>query len=211
MGVAPSPAVAAPRERVRLTVRGTVQGVGFRPFVYRTAHALGVVGSVANTTDGVIIEAEGAPEAVAGFVSAVRLGPPPPARVAEVDVLPLTPNGETAFEIRPSAAAGVRSATVLPDLSTCSDCLREVFDRGNRRYRYPFTNCTHCGPRYSIVEDLPYDRSRTSMRRFPMCAGCRSRIRGPVGSAIPRRAECLPSLRTEPGALGRGGEGGRRS
>ena len=192
-------------------MRGTVQGVGFRPFVYRTARALGIGGSVANTTAGVTIEAEGAPEALAGFVRAMRQGPPPPARVAAVEVLALAPSGETAFAIGPSAEAGARSATILPDLATCEDCLREIFDPRDRRYRYPFTNCTHCGPRYSIIEDLPYDRGAHVDAALPDVRGLPRRIRGSGGPPLPRRAQCLPCLRAELGAVGSGGEGRSRN
>ena len=131
MRVASPPAAdARSRQRVRLTVRGTVQGVGFRPFVYRTACELGIGGSVANTTAGVSIEAEGPPDAVAQFVRAIRRGPAPPARVTAVDIDALAPVGDTAFEFRPTEVAGTRSATVLPDLSTCADCLQRAVRSG---------------------------------------------------------------------------------
>ncbi len=171
---------AAARRRVRLTVRGTVQGVGFRPFVFRSAVRLGLGGSVANTPAGVRIEAEGPPDAVAAFVAAIRAGPPPPAQVAGLDVETIVATGEAAFTIAPSATAGARDTGVLPDLATCAECLRELLDPADRRYRYPFINCTHCGPRYSIVEGLPYDRARTSMRRFTMCEACRAEYEDPA-------------------------------
>jgi hydrogenase maturation protein HypF len=174
-------AVAAPpRERVRLTVGGIVQGVGFRPSVYRCARQFGVAGFVANSLAGVTIEAEGSPEAVAAFLRKVIDAPPAGARVVNVEVESLAPTGEATFEVRASSLEGERTATVLPDLATCDDCLRELFDADDRRHRYPFINCTHCGPRHSIVEDLPYDRSRTSMRGFPMCAACRAEYEDPA-------------------------------
>ena len=194
MRIASPPAAdARSRQRVRMTVQGTVQGVGFRPFVYRTACELGIGGSVANTTAGVSIEAEGPPDAVAQFVHAIRRGPAPPARVTAVDIEARAPVGDTAFEFRPTEAAGTRSATVLPDLSTCPDCLRELFDPDNRRYRYPFTNCTHCGPRYSIIEDLPYDRARTSMRRFPMCEACLAEYGDPADRRFHAESNACPN------------------
>ena len=169
-----------PRERVRLRIDGVVQGVGFRPSVYRRARQFGVAGFVANSPAGVTIEAEGAAGAVADFVRTVVDAPPRGARVVNVEIETLAPIGDVAFEVRTSLLEGERAAAVLPDLATCDDCLRELFDPADRRHRYPFTNCTHCGPRYSIVEDLPYDRSRTSMRRFPMCAACRAEYADPA-------------------------------
>ena len=171
---APAGTAAAPiHRRVRIGVCGAVQGVGFRPFVYRQAVALGLVGWVENSPAGVSIEAEGAPDRIAALLRALRENPPPNAVVAAIDAQEIDTGGEGGFAIRHSAAAGARTASVLPDLATCEDCLAELFDPADRRYRYPFINCTHCGPRYSIVEDIPYDRARTSMRHFPMCAACR--------------------------------------
>jgi hydrogenase maturation protein HypF len=161
------------RERVRITVRGIVQGVGFRPFVHGRAKALGLAGWVMNTPDGVTVEAEGTADAVAALVRAIHETPPPNAVVGNVGLSAVATTGEGSFEIRASLAMGARGAEILPDLGTCEVCLAEIRDSGNRRYRYPFTNCTHCGPRYSIITDLPYDRARTSMLAFPMCADCR--------------------------------------
>ena len=160
--------------RVRLRIGGVVQGVGFRPAVCRRALQFGVAGFVANSPAGVTIEAEGQADAVADFVRHVIDAPPAGARVVDVEMETLAPTGAASFEVRASATDGEHTATVLPDLATCDDCLRELLDPCNRRHRYPFINCTQCGPRYSIVEDLPYDRSRTSMRHFPMCAACRT-------------------------------------
>jgi len=176
-----TPAVAAPpRERVRLQIGGIVQGVGFRPSVYRHARQFGVAGFVANSPAGVTIEAEGSPEAVASFVRRVIDAPPTGARIVDIRMETLAPTGEAAFEVRASTMEGEHTAMVLPDLATCDDCLRELLDVHDRRHRYPFINCTLCGPRYSIVEDLPYDRSRTSMRGFAMCATCRAEYEDPA-------------------------------
>jgi hydrogenase maturation protein HypF len=170
----------ARRERVRLDVRGAVQGVGFRPFVYRRATALGLTGWVTNTPEGVTVEVEGRVDGIAALLREMRQTPPPNAIVASIATASLPPRGGTHFEIRPSTLTGLRTATVLPDLATCDECLAETFDPANRRYRYPFTNCTHCGPRYSIVEDLPYDRARTTMRRFALCPACRIEYENPA-------------------------------
>ncbi len=167
------------RQRLRLMVRGAVQGVGFRPFVYRQAQALGLSGWVANTPAGVTLEVEGPGEVLAAFRQNIRAAPPPGAVVTGVEAEPLTPRGETGFEIRASMVAGSRTTRVLADLATCEACRLELFDSADRRFRYPFINCTHCGPRFSIIEDLPYDRGRTAMRRFPMCEACRDEYEAP--------------------------------
>ena len=166
--------------RVRINVRGAVQGVGFRPFVYQAALKLGLAGWVENTTAGVTIEAEGGAGAIAALLQAIRQSPPPNATVESVAVRDLAPHGEVGFTIRSSEARGARDAQILPDLATCADCLHELFDPADRRFCYPFINCTHCGPRYSIVEDVPYDRARTSMRHFPMCPTCRAEYENPL-------------------------------
>lgn len=193
-GLEPQPAPA--RERVR--VAGAVQGVGFRPFVYREATALGLAGWVANTPAGVVVEVEGAPANLVAFKQRLGAAAPPSAAVTRIEAEPLTPCGDTEFEIRDSVIAGSRSGRVLPDLATCPDCLRELFDPADRRFRYPFTNCTQCGPRFSIIEDLPYDRARTSMRRFAMCARCWTEYADPRNRrfhAEPNAcSECGPQL-----------------
>lgn len=177
--VAPSPTTPTSRERARLCVRGTVQGVGFRPFVYRLAQALGLAGFVVNTPAGVSIEVEGAAGAIDTLVARIEREPPPNALVTDLAREALAPVGDRSFEIRESVLAGVPTATILPDLATCEDCCAEIFDTGNRRYRYPFTNCTNCGPRFSIIADLPYDRTRTTMRVFPLCASCEAEYGDP--------------------------------
>ncbi|MEJ0097200.1 MAG: carbamoyltransferase HypF [Bauldia sp.] len=177
---APVHAEGARHERVRLDVRGTVQGVGFRPFVYRRASTLGLAGWVTNTPEGVTVELEGPPESVAIFIREIRATPPPNAVIASITGTALPPDGTAGFEIRPSTLTGPPAASVLPDLATCEECLAETFDPANRRHRYPFTNCTRCGPRYSIVESLPYDRARTTMRAFAMCAACRAEYENPA-------------------------------
>ena len=159
--------------RVRIDVRGAVQGVGFRPFVYQCATKLGLAGWVENTSFGVRLEVEGEADAITALRRAIAESPPPNASILSFEVEELEPRAEEAFVIRSSASQGARIAQILPDLATCDDCLGELFDPNDRRFLYPFINCTHCGPRYSIIEDVPYDRARTSMRHFPMCPACR--------------------------------------
>jgi hydrogenase maturation protein HypF len=166
-------------QRVGVEISGGVQGVGFRPFVYRLATELGLRGWVSNSAGGVLIEAEGEATPLESFVRRLRTEPPPRAFVRKMRVRALEPCGSAAFEIRASLQ-GKKSAFILPDIATCADCLRELFDPQDRRHRYPFTNCTSCGPRFSIVESLPYDRATTSMRRFPLCGRCRAEYEDPL-------------------------------
>jgi len=158
-------------ERRAFVVRGIVQGVGFRPFVYGIAreHALG--GFVLNDGEGVVIEVEGEASAVERFAQALVDGAPPLAQIDDVHTRSLEPRGETEFRIRASEARG-SSALIPADVATCDDCLRELFDPADRRYRYPFINCTQCGPRFTIVTAVPYDRTLTTMAGFPLCADC---------------------------------------
>jgi hydrogenase maturation protein HypF len=152
-------------------VRGLVQGVGFRPTVWRLAQAHGLRGSVANDGEGVTIHIGGPPEAIAKFVDSLLAGPPPLARIERVERSPARMPPETEFRIASSRATLVRTG-VVPDAATCLYCEAEIRDPRGRRYRYPFTNCTHCGPRLSIIEAIPYDRPSTSMRSFPLCTTC---------------------------------------
>ncbi len=156
-----------------------MQGVGFRPFVYRLAQQNGVAGWVLNGEDGVHVAAEAGGEAVERFVTAVRDHPPPAAHVASFDVIPAEILGFHAFEIRESTGGEAPTVRISPDLAVCDDCLRELFDPADRRFGYPYINCTNCGPRYSIVLELPYDRPRTVMRDWPLCAQCRREYEDP--------------------------------
>lgn len=162
------------RRRLRLEMTGAVQGVGFRPFVHRLAASEGLGGHVRNTSAGVALEVEGEAPALDRFLTRLDAEIAPPARIDErwASWLPL--QGGDEFAIHPSVSEGPRTARVLPDLATCPDCRSEVFDPADRRYRYPFTTCVHCGPRYSIIEAVPYDRARTAMRLFPMCTACQT-------------------------------------
>src|SRR5690348_14141866 len=162
----------ANRERLKVVVRGAVQGVGFRPFVYRLATELKLNGWVSNTAQGVFIEVEGAPDSLRKFRDRIGTERPPHAVVQSVEASFVDAIGYDGFEICESKDRGEKTALILPDLAMCDDCLREIFDPANRRFRYPFTNCTNCGPRFSIIESLPYDRANTSMKKFAMCAEC---------------------------------------
>ena len=158
--------------RVRVLVCGIVQGVGFRPFLHRLAARLGLGGWARNTPAGVELELEGPPDALQAFLQALRTQPPPLAVVEQVQVQPLAAcRGETSFTILPSTAGGA-ATLASPDLAPCPACLREMADPAGRRYRYPFINCTDCGPRFSILKALPYDRANTSMAGFTMCRDC---------------------------------------
>jgi hydrogenase maturation protein HypF len=166
--------------RVQVRVRGQVQGVGFRPFVYRLAHELALGGSVCNDGDGVAIELQGVPDAVAAFLDRLQSEAPPLARVHSVacDPLPVTAAADR-FVI--AGSQGGRSATAItPDTAVCPDCLTELFAPSDRRYRYPLINCTNCGPRYTITRALPYDRPNTSMAGFTMCPQCQSEYDDPL-------------------------------
>lgn len=168
------------RERLRLAVRGAVQGVGFRPFVYRLATSLDLAGWVLNAPDGVIVEVEGTRDRLTRFRAQLSADPPPHALILSVEPSWLDSIGYDTFEIRKSRDEGDAAALVLPDLATCEACRAELFDPGDRRHRYPFINCTHCGPRFSIIDALPYDRARTSMRGFTMCPDCEREYRDPA-------------------------------
>jgi len=168
------------RERHRLAITGAVQGVGFRPFVHRLAHELKLAGQAGNTRAGLVIEIEGTAEACADFLRRLRSESPPHAMVRDIAAVRLPLQGGDDFVILKSSIeeTGV-TAEILPDLATCAACVSEIFDPTNRRHAYPFTNCTQCGPRFSIVLALPYDRERTTMRGFPMCAACREEYESP--------------------------------
>lgn len=175
----PAKTSAIQAQRLSVAIRGAVQGVGFRPFVFRLAEELGLTGWVNNSAQGVFIEVEGRRDPLQSFLLRIPREKPPRAYIQSLESSWLDPVGFTKFEIRESDASGAKTALILPDIATCPECLREVFDPANRRYRYPFTNCTHCGPRFSIIESLPYDRPNTTMKRFAMCEACRAEYEDP--------------------------------
>ncbi|MFB6950654.1 carbamoyltransferase HypF [Streptomyces niveus] len=168
-----------PRVRHRFEVRGVVQGVGFRPFVYVTAAELALTGSVSNTGSGVVAEVEGDADAVAEFGRRLRADPPPLAVVESVAVTEQPPTGGAEFVIAASSASDRVRTLVSPDTATCRDCLAELRDPADRRHRHPFITCTHCGPRFTIVTGMPYDRAATTMAAFDMCDDCRAEYDDP--------------------------------
>jgi hydrogenase maturation protein HypF len=176
-----------------LRIRGTVQGVGFRPFVYRTALELGLRGRVWNDADGVVVDAEGTPRALDALAERLSTSPPPRARVERMEMEEAAPLGPDAFSISDSAALPSASARVSPDLASCAACLHELLDPRDRRHLYPFTNCTDCGPRYSIVRDVPYDRARTTMAGFVMCGPCRAEYDDPLSRRFHAQPNACPA------------------
>ncbi|MCP3962368.1 MAG: carbamoyltransferase HypF [bacterium] len=166
-------------KRLRLSIRGAVQGVGFRPFVFRLAEELELAGRVANDSRGVVLEVEGPGDRVEAFLDRLPRERPPLAILLAVEPSWHEPAGYDDFRIEHSDEAGEKTALVLPDVATCADCLAEVFDATDRRYRYPFTNCTNCGPRFTIIRALPYDRPNTTMERFRMCPACQGEYEDP--------------------------------
>jgi hydrogenase maturation protein HypF len=167
-------------ERLKVAVRGAVQGVGFRPFVFRLAAELHLYGWVNNSPQGVFLEAEGSRAALEQFLLRLARDKPPRSFIQSLESSWLDAVGYTEFEIRASVIGGDTTALILPDIATCPDCLHEIFDPANRRHRYPFTNCTNCGPRFSIIEALPYDRVNTSMASFKLCPACQAEYDNPL-------------------------------
>jgi hydrogenase maturation protein HypF len=178
-----------PDQGRRIEIRGTVQGVGFRPWVYRLAREEGIAGRVRNDALGVTIEAFAGGDALEGFVRRLRTEAPKAAVVGEVRMEPIPLERVVGFEITPSAGGQGRAVSIPPDLATCPECLREVADPSDRRHLYPFTNCTACGPRYTIARDVPYDRARTTMADFTMCPRCAEEY----GGAANRRFHAQPN------------------
>ncbi len=158
--------------RKAIEIAGIVQGVGFRPFIFRLATENHLIGFITNTAAGVSIEVEGAPAAVEAFLSRLPQEVPPLARITSMTVAERPSRTDDEFRILPSRAGNERTVLISPDVAICDDCLAEFFNPSDRRFRYPFINCTNCGPRYTIVRDIPYDRANTSMAVFPMCADC---------------------------------------
>ncbi len=163
----------------RIRIEGTVQGVGFRPWVYRLAHEEGLGGTVRNDSAGVTIEAFGTAEALDAFQRRLRASPPPAARIRELRAEALPGREPSDFTIVASDAAAERRVSIPADLATCADCRRELMDPADRRHRYPFTNCTNCGPRFTITLDVPYDRPATTMAGFTLCDDCRREYEDP--------------------------------
>jgi hydrogenase maturation protein HypF len=176
-----------------IELTGIVQGVGFRPFVYNLAVAHGLRGWVRNTSAGVQIQVEGQPEALDAFVQGLTTRAPPLARIETISVADRSPNGYKGFTIEESLPQKGAYQLVSPDIATCPDCLRELFDPDDRRYAYPFTNCTNCGPRFTIIEDIPYDRPKTTMRAFRMCAQCQAEYEDPANRRFHAQPNACPA------------------
>lgn len=199
------PTEKVPRERREIRVRGVVQGVGFRPFVYRLAQELEAAGWVRNDTQGVLIQVEASPSVLDRFTQRLASEAPPLSDIESVESVSIPVTGEPGFTVLASPPAGTRRTVVPPDVATCPDCLAEMADPSDRRYRYPFLNCTNCGPRYSIIESLPYDRPRTSMRRFAMCPACETEYHDPGNRRFHAQPTACP--RCGPTAVFETGEG----
>jgi hydrogenase maturation protein HypF len=192
------PSVPSPAEPVTilLRVRGVVQGVGFRPFIYRLSQRFELSGWVRNDAEGVLIEAAATPDVLEAFARAIAEEAPPAAQVESIEEISRTPGAQGGdFIIAESEKSQGITTLISPDLALCEDCLRELRDPEDRRYRYPFINCTNCGPRYSIIEALPYDRPLTTMKIFPMCASCA----GEYGDPLDRRFHAQPTACPECG------------
>ena len=180
------------RQRCELQVRGVVQGVGFRPFIYRLAQEEGLGGSIGNDTDGVTIEIEGPPERMASFRARLTTEAPPLARIDSVTARDASPKQEKSFRIIGSEVHGQVSTGIPADAATCADCLRELLDASDRRYRYPFLNCTNCGPRFTITRRIPYDRPQTSMAHFKMCPACQAEYDDPANRRFHAQPNACP-------------------
>ncbi len=178
-------------KRLQIIIKGAVQGVGFRPFIYRLATDLNLKGWVNNSASGVFIEVEGSETLLETFLSSIPSKKPPISQINSLETRWLDPVNYPNFEIRHSSS-GEKTAIILPDLSTCSDCLQEIFDSNNRRYLYPFTNCTNCGPRYTIIEELPYDRPHTTMKTFTMCDTCQAEYQNPLDRRFHAQPNACP-------------------
>ncbi len=180
------------KQRLRLTLRGAVQGVGFRPFVYRVATEMLLHGWVLNSSSGLVVEVEGSTEELKRFEQRIEAERPKASVITARESAWLPLQGFSSFEIHHSENDSAKSVNVLPDLATCDNCRRELFDPANRRFEYPFTNCTNCGPRYTIVVDIPYDRPNTTMREFALCAECREEYENPADRRFHAQPNACP-------------------
>ena len=179
--------------RRAIRVEGVVQGVGFRPFVYTLATGLGLTGLVGNDLDGVFVEIEGPAAAVGEFLLLLERNAPPLARIERVTTRAITPTRSASFDIAASDSSGPRRTLVAADTATCADCLRELSDPADRRFGYPFINCTNCGPRFTIVRDVPYDRPLTTMATFAMCEPCAAEYHDPADRRFHAQPTCCPA------------------
>ena len=175
----PSLQTVTPRKRIQLFIQGTVQGIGFRPMVFGLAHELSLGGWIANTAQGVMLELEGTSASLREFQQRLLSNLPGAGTIQKMTSTTIPPLGEQDFSIRPSQPGGHTQSMISPDLATCRDCLQDINDPHSRRYQYPFTTCAHCGPRYSIVQNLPYDRQNTTMVDFSLCPDCHHEFHDP--------------------------------
>ncbi|SQC01488.1 acylphosphatase [Clostridium tetanomorphum] len=183
-------------ERRYIVVRGIVQGVGFRPFVYREAVKNGLKGWVKNTSKGVYIDVEGDKNNIYKFLQEIKINPPPLSLVEKIEVSRKEVKQYKSFNIEKSNESNSNSITIIsPDIAICKQCEEDIKNPNNRRYKYPFTNCTNCGPRYSIIEKLPYDREMTTMKEFNMCSSCKEEYKNPLN----RRFHAQPNACKECG------------
>ena len=176
----------------RISVRGVVQGVGFRPFVYRLAARHNLRGWVCNTSEDVKIEVEGEAKDVERFISGLREQAPPQSHIEDIKITAGAPENYHKFEIRESVSEAGKYQLISPDIATCPDCFKEIFSPTDRRYRYPFTNCTNCGPRFTIIKDIPYDRLKTTMDSFKMCPECRKEYDDPLNRRFHAQPNACP-------------------
>jgi hydrogenase maturation protein HypF len=186
------PVTGSTIERRRIVIQGIVQGVGFRPFVYGQALRWGLVGFVLNDSGGVTIEVEGTSESLNGFQGALHEKAPPLARIDTLNAKTIAPCHDSTFTIAKSQASNERQALISPDTATCDDCLQELHAPEDRRFQYPFINCTNCGPRFTIIQDVPYDRDKTTMRVFPMCRECQSEYEDPLNRRFHAQPNACP-------------------
>ena len=193
--------------RVRVKIQGAVQGVGFRPFIYRLAADLSLAGWVINDSRGVFVEVDGPAQVLQRFLARIESEKPPRSIINNLETEWLSAAGFERFEIRHSQDEGAKTVLVLPDIATCSDCLQEILDPADRRFRYPFTNCTNCGPRFTIVQSLPYDRPNTSMSEFHMCPQCLAEYENPLDRRFHAQPNACPLCGPQLFLLGR--QGGR--
>jgi hydrogenase maturation protein HypF len=177
----------------RIAVRGVVQGVGFRPWIYRIAHEEGIAGRILNNSSGVLIEAFGPPSSLETFQHRLRSSPPPAAAISAIEWERIPAESKGEFQIVPSAASKDRQVSIPPDLATCERCVEEIFNPADRRYRYAFTNCTDCGPRFTIVRDVPYDRPATTMAAFQMCPDCQREYDDPLDRRFHAQPNACPT------------------
>ncbi|MCE5196239.1 MAG: carbamoyltransferase HypF [Negativicutes bacterium] len=177
--------------RYAVEIQGIVQGVGFRPFVYRIANSFSLAGFVLNTSQGVSLEIEGSPAACAAFLTELQENPPSMALIEKITVKELPLRGEPGFRILASLA-GTRNAMISPDIGICADCMRDITEKGNRRYHYAFTNCTNCGPRFTIIRDIPYDRKNTTMAEFTQCEPCQKEYEDPADRRFHAQPNACP-------------------